>query len=202
MHVAHRLDARPAAASAEVGRPASDARPAAAARISGHASQQQRDVLARVVAAPDEDDRRAIETREPALVGLRTELVDVDRDAQNADLLGGKSRRSGERGARCRTRRVDTTGAPKRDPFKPFQQWGVGGEGKAACEREPGAPGAPFIVERRGDPRRVGRPDRAAGYPYGAAAATTQTLRASRAAAAIRPARSSWLTESANGRYG
>ena len=37
---------------------------------------------------PDEDDCRAIEPGEPGLVGLRAELVDVDRDAQDADLFG------------------------------------------------------------------------------------------------------------------
>src|SRR5215211_1672777 len=65
---------------------------------------QQPDVLARIVDASDEDDRRALEPRDPVVVRLGRKRVRVDGDGQYADLVlgaparGRQPRPAGRRG--------------------------------------------------------------------------------------------------------
>ena len=115
--------------------------------------EQQPDVLPRVGAAADEDDRRRLQARRPRLVGSRHEVVDVDGDRQPVDVAASGG--GGDAVTARRRDREDEAGAPDDVALEPQQKRDIGGEGYASRERQLVSPRRPFALEPRCQPAGV-----------------------------------------------
>ena len=115
-------------------------------------AEQQAGVLARIVAAADEDDRRALEPCLPLGIGRRSEGLRVDRDRKDADAVGCQSGGSGYGGARRRRGRAEDRRPPEHLALEPAQQRCVCAQGEPPRAGKARSTRAPFLVEARPHP--------------------------------------------------